>query len=152
MASTQFLDILWTKGAHQLLKEMERDTGEKHSPPRKRDGEASPRLLGSSEGNFSAHDALVEGGSSTGVCSLFNEFLILCNLADLKLDDRNLLTIAPKPPAVQQSGNWNKFLGTERAKRKSSSSNDGPVLSNHSLREMKPSSSGDADFSPSTIM
>lgn len=96
---------------------MEKNTGEKHFPPRRGDREVSSGLLGFSQGNFSTHDALGEGGESTGVLSMFNESLFLCKLTDLKLDDRNLLTIAPKPQAVQQSGNWNKFIGRKRAKR-----------------------------------
>lgn len=94
----------------------------------RRNREVSPRLLGFSEGNFSAR-CPQGGGMSTGV---------LCNLTDLKLGNRNLLTIAPKPPAAQQSGNWNKFLGRKRAKRKSSLSNydpNGPVLPSHSLED-----------------
>lgn len=153
-ASMQFLGILWTKGAHQLLKEMEKDTGEKHSPPRRRDREVSPGLLGFLEGNFSTHDALGAGGTSTGVHPMFNGPLFPCNLTDLRLDDRNLLMIAPKPPAAQQSGNWNKFLG-RRAKRKSSLRNcgpNGPVLPSHSLRERKTSSSGGAGFSSLTFI
>lgn len=46
---------------------------------------------------------------------MFNEPLFLCYLTDLKLDDGNLLTIAPKTPAAQQSGNWNKFLGRKKS-------------------------------------
>jgi len=115
---------------------MEEDTQEKHSAPRRRDREVSPGLLGFSEGNFSTHDALGEGDVSTGVLSLFNEFLFLCNLTDFELDDRNLLTMAPKQPAVQHLGNCNKFLGRKRAKRNSSLSNcgpNGPISSSHIL-------------------
>lgn len=41
MASTQFLDILGTEEAYQLLKGVEKDTGEKHLPP-SRKGKSTP--------------------------------------------------------------------------------------------------------------
>lgn len=46
---------------------------------------------------------------------MFNEPLFLRYLTDLKLDDGNLLTIAPRTPAAQQSGSWNKFLGRKKS-------------------------------------
>lgn len=41
MVSTYFLDILGTEGAYQLLKGVEKDTGEKHLPP-SRKGKSTP--------------------------------------------------------------------------------------------------------------
>lgn len=62
-----------------------------------------------------------------------NDPLFLCNLTDLKLNDENLLTTAPRPltsPAAQQSGNWNKSLGIKKSPN-APLQEIRPLLSNH---------------------